>query len=194
MCFRKCRGHEILPREKLVRLFDPLAISAAPRGFSTARLRTSKRFLKPIDDIKKETLMRHRRHGCPIHVEVEDRKRRPCSYSRIRSGPISTCGMSRRSTVEKFRVVRYDQRGHGKTGGRRRLYAGAARKGRACRFRRLKIERAHFCGLSMAASPACGSALRAQNAHVSIGGQDDRDPVLWTLDGAFAANGRATCR
>jgi 3-oxoadipate enol-lactonase len=89
-----------------------------------------------------------------------------------------------KSLSKKFRVVRYDQRGHGKSGAPKVPYT-LERLGKdvIAIFDGLKIERAHFCGLSMGGftgmwlgrlAPKRIGKLILSNTAAKIG-----DPVIW---------------
>jgi 3-oxoadipate enol-lactonase len=85
---------------------------------------------------------------------------------------------------KKFRVVRYDQRGHGKSGAPKVPYT-LERLGKdvIAILDGLKIERAHFCGLSMGGftgmwlgriAPKRVNKLILSNTAAKIG-----DPIIW---------------
>ena len=84
------------------------------------------------------------------------RSRRPGERARAdavatRSAPTCTCGTTRSRPGRKhFRLVRYDRRGHGKSGVPKGPYSMEhARPRRARRARRARIEKTNWCGLSM---------------------------------------------
>ena len=89
--------------------------------------------------------------GCPIHVEIEGPDRAPTViFSNSLGTNLHMWDEQAKHLSRKFRVVRYDQRGHGKSGAPKMPYT-LERLGKdvIAILDSLKIERAHFCGLSM---------------------------------------------
>ena len=89
--------------------------------------------------------------GCPIHVEIEGPDQAPTViFSNSLGTNLHMWDEQAKHLSRKFRVVRYDQRGHGKSGAPKMPYT-LERLGKdvIAILDSLKIERAHFCGLSM---------------------------------------------
>jgi 3-oxoadipate enol-lactonase len=89
--------------------------------------------------------------GCPINVEIEGPDKAPVLvFSNSLGTNLHMWDEQAKHLAKKFRVVRYDQRGHGKSGAPKVPYT-LERLGKdvVAILDGLKIERAHFCGLSM---------------------------------------------
>jgi len=91
-------------------------------------------------------------NGCPIHYEVEGPESKPVAdVLPTRSAPRCTCGRTDAGgDSSHFRVVRYDRRGHGKSG----VPAGPYNMEMLGRdalavLDAAKIEKTNWCGLSM---------------------------------------------
>jgi 3-oxoadipate enol-lactonase len=89
--------------------------------------------------------------GCPIHVEVEGPERAPVlMFSNSLGTNLHMWDEQAKHLAGKFRLVRYDQRGHGKSGAPKMPYTlERLGKDALAILDALKIGRAHFCGLSM---------------------------------------------
>jgi len=123
--------------------------------------------------------------GCPIHVEIEGPDKAPVLvFSNSLGTNLHMWDEQAKHLSKKFRVVRYDQRGHGKSGARKTPYT-LERLGKdvIAILDGLKIERAHFCGLSMGGftgmwlgrlAPKRLDKLILSNTAAKIG-----DPVIW---------------
>ncbi|HLL28435.1 MAG TPA: 3-oxoadipate enol-lactonase [Xanthobacteraceae bacterium] len=123
--------------------------------------------------------------GCPINVEIEGPERAPVLvFSNSLGTNLHMWDEQAKHLVKKFRVVRYDQRGHGKSGAPDTPYT-LERLGRdvLAILDGLRIERAHFCGLSMGGftgmwlgrlAPQRIDKLILSNTAAKIG-----DPVIW---------------
>ena len=123
--------------------------------------------------------------GCPIHVEIEGSDKAPVLvFSNSLGTNLHMWDEQAKHLSKKFRVVRYDQRGHGKSGVPKTPYT-LERLGMdvIAILDGLKIERAHFCGLSMGGfagmwlgrlAPKRLDKLVLSNTAAKIG-----DPVIW---------------
>jgi 3-oxoadipate enol-lactonase len=123
--------------------------------------------------------------GCPIHVEIEGRDKAPVLlFSNSLGTNLHMWDEQAKHFAKKFRVVRYDQRGHGKSGAPKVPYT-LERLGKdvVAILDGLKIERAHFCGLSMGGftgmwlgrlAPKRIGKLILSNTAAKIG-----DPIIW---------------
>jgi 3-oxoadipate enol-lactonase len=123
--------------------------------------------------------------GCPIHVEVEGPDKAPALvFSNSLGTNLHMWDEQAKHLSKKFRVVRYDQRGHGKSGTPKAPYT-LERLGKdvLAILDGLKIERAHFCGLSMGGftgmwlgriAPKRVNKLILSNTAAKIG-----DPIIW---------------
>jgi 3-oxoadipate enol-lactonase len=123
--------------------------------------------------------------GCPIHVEIEGSDKAPVLlFSNSLGTNLHLWDEQAKSLSKKFRVVRYDQRGHGKSGIPKTPYT-LERLGKdvIAILDGLKIERAHFCGLSMGGftgmwlgrlAPKRIGKLVLSNTAAKIG-----DPLIW---------------
>ena len=89
--------------------------------------------------------------GCPIHVEVEGPENKPAlMLSNSLGATLHMWDPQVAALTEHFRLVRYDRRGHGKSG----VPAGPYNMEMLGRdvlaiLDALKIEKIHWCGLSM---------------------------------------------
>jgi 3-oxoadipate enol-lactonase len=89
--------------------------------------------------------------GCPIHVEVEGPDGAPVlMLSNSLGTDLSMWDPQAKTFAEKFRLIRYDRRGHGRSGAPKGPYS-MERLGRDALavLDALKIEKTHWCGLSM---------------------------------------------
>ena len=89
--------------------------------------------------------------GCPIHVEVEGPDNAPAlMLSNSLGATLAMWDPQAKAFAEQFRLIRYDQRGHGKSGAPKGPYS-MERLGRdvLAVLDALKIEKTHWCGLSM---------------------------------------------
>ena len=89
--------------------------------------------------------------GCPIHVEVEGPDGAPAlMLSNSLGTDLSMWDPQAKAFAEKFRLIRYDRRGHGQSGAPKGPYT-MERLGRdvLAVLDALKIEKTHWCGLSM---------------------------------------------
>jgi 3-oxoadipate enol-lactonase len=89
--------------------------------------------------------------GCPIHIEVEGREGAPAlMLSNSLGTDLTMWNPQVKNFAEKFRLIRYDRRGHGQSGAPKGPYS-MERFGRdvLAVLDALKIERTHWCGLSM---------------------------------------------
>ncbi len=89
--------------------------------------------------------------GCPIHVEVEGPAGAPAlMLSNSLGADLSMWDPQARAFAEKFRLIRYDRRGHGRSGAPKGPYS-MERLGRdvLAVLDALKIEKTHWCGLSI---------------------------------------------
>jgi 3-oxoadipate enol-lactonase len=89
--------------------------------------------------------------GCPIHVEVEGPESAPAlMLSNSLGTDLSMWTPQAKAFAEKFRLIRYDRRGHGRSGAPKGPYS-MERLGRdvLAVLDALKIEKTHWCGLSM---------------------------------------------
>jgi 3-oxoadipate enol-lactonase len=123
--------------------------------------------------------------GCPIHVEIEGPDKAPVLlFSNSLGTNLHIWDEQAKSLSKKFRVVRYDQRGHGKSGAPKTPYTlERLGKDAVAILDGLKIERAHFCGLSMGGftgmwlgrlAPKRIHKLILSNTAAKIG-----DPIIW---------------
>lgn len=123
--------------------------------------------------------------GCPIHVEVKGPERAPSLvFSNSLGTNLHMWDDQAAHLAKKFRIVRYDQRGHGKSGAPKVPYTlDRLGKDVLAVLDGLKIERAHFCGLSMGGftgmwlgrhAPQRIDKLILSNTAAKIG-----DPDLW---------------
>jgi 3-oxoadipate enol-lactonase len=123
--------------------------------------------------------------GCPIHVEIEGPDKAPVLlFSNSLGTNLHIWDEQAKSLSKKFRVVRYDQRGHGKSGAPKTPYTlERLGKDAVAILDGLKIERAHFCGLSMGGftgmwlgrlAPKRIGKLILSNTAAKIG-----DPIIW---------------
>jgi 3-oxoadipate enol-lactonase len=123
--------------------------------------------------------------GCPINVEIEGPDKAPVLlFSNSLGTNLHMWDEQAKHLAKKFRVVRYDQRGHGKSGAPKTPYT-LERLGKdvVAILDGLKIERAHFCGLSMGGftgmwlgrlAPKRIDKLILSNTAAKIG-----DPIIW---------------
>src|SRR5882762_6806482 len=89
--------------------------------------------------------------GCPIHVEVEGPENKPVlMLSNSLGATLHMWDPQVAALTEHFRLVRYDRRGHGKSGAPAGPY-NIEMLGRdvLAILDALKIEKMHWCGLSM---------------------------------------------
>jgi 3-oxoadipate enol-lactonase len=89
--------------------------------------------------------------GCPIHVEVEGPDNAPAlMLSNSLGTTLAMWDPQARALAEKFRLIRYDRRGHGQSGAPKGPYS-MERLGRDVLtvLDALKIEKTNWCGLSM---------------------------------------------
>lgn len=89
--------------------------------------------------------------GCPIRVEVEGPDGAPAlMLSNSLGTDLSMWNPQAKAFAEKFRLIRYDRRGHGRSGAPKGPYS-MERLGRDALavLDALKIEKTHWCGLSM---------------------------------------------
>ena len=89
--------------------------------------------------------------GCPIHVKVEGRDDAPAlMLSNSLGTNLSMWDPQARAFAKEFRLIRYDRRGHGQSGAPKGPY-NMERLGRdvLAVLDALKIEKTHWCGLSM---------------------------------------------
>jgi 3-oxoadipate enol-lactonase len=89
--------------------------------------------------------------GCPIHVEVEGPEGAPALMLSNSLGTNLTMWDPQVSALAKtFRLIRYDRRGHGQSGAPKGPYS-IERLGRdvLAVLDALKIQKTHWCGLSM---------------------------------------------
>ena len=89
--------------------------------------------------------------GCPIHVEVEGPDGAPAlMLSNSLGTDLSMWNPQAKAFAEKFRLIRYDRRGHGRSGAPKGPYS-MERLGRDALavLDALRIEKTHWCGLSM---------------------------------------------
>ena len=89
--------------------------------------------------------------SCPIHVEIEGREQGPVlMLSNSLGADLHMWDDQAPAFAKEFRLVRYDRRGHGKSGVPRGPYS-MERLGRdvLAILDALKIKKAHWCGLSM---------------------------------------------
>jgi 3-oxoadipate enol-lactonase len=123
--------------------------------------------------------------GCPINVEIEGPDRAPVlMFSNSLGTNLHMWDEQAKHLSKKFRIVRYDQRGHGKSGAPKAPYTlERLGKDAVAILDGLKIERAHFCGLSMGGftgmwlgrlAPKRIGKLILSNTAAKIG-----DPVIW---------------
>jgi len=123
--------------------------------------------------------------GCPINVEIEGPVKAPVL---ILSNSLGTnlhmWDLQAKTLSKKFRVVRYDQRGHGKSGAPKEPYT-IERLGKdvLAILDKLEINKAHFCGLSMGGTTGMWVARfapeRINKLILSNTGARIGDPVLW---------------
>jgi len=123
--------------------------------------------------------------GCLLNVSVDGRDRGPpLMLSNSLGCALQMWEPQMAALTKQFRVVRYDQCGHGKSGVPLGPYS-MERFGKAVLaiLDGLKIERAHFCGLSMGGftgmwlgrlAPKRFDKLVLSNTAAKIG-----DPVIW---------------
>jgi 3-oxoadipate enol-lactonase len=123
--------------------------------------------------------------GCPINVEIEGPDKAPVLlFSNSLGTNLHMWDEQAKHLAKKFRVVRYDQRGHGKSGAPKTAYTlERLGKDAVAILDGLKIERAHFCGLSMGGftgmwlgrlAPKRIGKLILSNTAAKIG-----DPIIW---------------
>jgi 3-oxoadipate enol-lactonase len=123
--------------------------------------------------------------GCPINVEIEGPDKAPVLlFSNSLGTNLHMWDEQAKHFAKKFRVVRYDQRGHGKSGAPKTPYTlERLGKDAVAILDGLKIERAHFCGLSMGGftgmwlgrfAPKRIGKLILSNTAAKIG-----DPIIW---------------
>ena len=123
--------------------------------------------------------------GCPINVEIEGPDKAPVLlFSNSLGTNLHMWDEQAKHLAKKFRVVRYDQRGHGKSGAPKTPYTlERLGKDAVAILDGLKIERAHFCGLSMGGftgmwlgrlAPKRIGKLILSNTAAKIG-----DPIIW---------------
>lgn len=89
--------------------------------------------------------------GCPIHVEVEGPEGAPAlMLSNSLGTELSMWDPQAKAFAKEFRLIRYDRRGHGQSGAPKGPYS-MERLGRdvLAILDALKIEKTHWCGLSM---------------------------------------------
>lgn len=89
--------------------------------------------------------------GCPIHVEVEGSESAPAlMLSNSLGADLTMWDPQARALAKEFRLIRYDRRGHGKSGAPKGPYS-MERFGRDALavLDALKIAKTHWCGLSM---------------------------------------------
>ena len=87
--------------------------------------------------------------GCPIHVEVEGPDDAPAlMLSNSLGTDLAMWDPQATAFAEKFRLIRYDRRGHGQSGAPKGPYS-MERLGRdvLAVLDALKIEKTHWCGL-----------------------------------------------
>jgi 3-oxoadipate enol-lactonase len=123
--------------------------------------------------------------GCPINVEIEGPDKAPVLvFSNSLGTNLHMWDEQAKHLAKKFRVLRYDQRGHGKSGAPKTPYTlERLGKDAVAILDSLKIERAHFCGLSMGGftgmwlgrlAPKRIGKLILSNTAAKIG-----DPIIW---------------
>jgi 3-oxoadipate enol-lactonase len=123
--------------------------------------------------------------GCPLNVEIEGPERAPVlMFSNSLGTNLHMWDEQAKHLAQKFRVLRYDQRGHGKSGAPKAPYTlDRLGKDALAILDGLKVERAHFCGLSMGGFTGMWLGRRApkridklilSNTAAKIG-----DPVFW---------------
>jgi 3-oxoadipate enol-lactonase len=123
--------------------------------------------------------------GCPINVEIEGPDKAPVLlFSNSLGTNLHMWDEQAKHLAKRFRVVRYDQRGHGKSGAPKTAYTlERLGKDAVAILDGLKIERAHFCGLSMGGftgmwlgrlAPKRIGKLILSNTAAKIG-----DPIIW---------------
>jgi len=89
--------------------------------------------------------------GCTIHVEIEGSESAPTlMLSNSLGTDLSMWDLQAPAFAEKFRLIRYDRRGHGQSGAPKGPYS-MERLGRdvLAILDALKIEKTHWCGLSI---------------------------------------------
>jgi 3-oxoadipate enol-lactonase len=89
--------------------------------------------------------------GCSIHVEVEGPDSAPAlMLSNSLGTTLAMWDPQAKAFAEKFRLIRYDRRGHGQSGAPKGPYS-MERLGRdvLAALDALKIEKTHWCGLSI---------------------------------------------
>jgi 3-oxoadipate enol-lactonase len=123
--------------------------------------------------------------GCSIHVEIEGPVKAPAL---ILSNSLGTnlhmWDEQAKALSKKFRVIRYDQRGHGKSGAPKGPYT-IEQLGTdvLAILDKLEIKKANFCGLSMGGTTgmwvARNAPERINKLILSNTGARIGDPVLW---------------
>jgi 3-oxoadipate enol-lactonase len=101
--------------------------------------------------------------GTPINVEIEGKENAPAlMFSNSLGTNLHMWDEQAKALSKHFRVIRYDQRGHGKSGAPEGPYS-IERLGRdvLAVLNTLGIQRTHFCGLSMGGMTAMWLARHA---------------------------------
>jgi len=123
--------------------------------------------------------------GCPINVEIEGPERAPVLlFSNSLGTNLHMWDDQAEALAKKYRVVRYDQRGHGKSGAPKAPYTlDRLGKDALAILDALKVERAHFCGLSMGGFTGMwlgrNAPKRIDKLVLSNTGAKVGDPTLW---------------
>ncbi|MCC6946342.1 MAG: 3-oxoadipate enol-lactonase [Bradyrhizobiaceae bacterium] len=123
--------------------------------------------------------------GTPINVEIEGKADAPVLvFSNSLGTNLHMWDEQAKALAGRFRVVRYDQRGHGKSGVPDGVYS-IERLSRdvIAILDALEIRRAHFCGLSMGGMTgmwlACNAPDRLEKLVLANTAPRSQNPDLW---------------
>lgn len=123
--------------------------------------------------------------GCRICVEIDGAVTAPALIlSNSLGANLHMWDEQAKALSKNFRVIRYDQRGHGKSDAPKGPYTiRHLGKDVIAILDSLKIERAHFCGLSMGGTTGmwlgCFAANRFNKLVLSNTGARIGDPAIW---------------
>jgi 3-oxoadipate enol-lactonase len=123
--------------------------------------------------------------GTPINVEVEGRSDAPAlMFSNSLGTNLHMWDEQAKALSKHFRIVRYDQRGHGKSGAPEGVYS-IERLGRdvLAILDALGLQRVHFCGLSMGGMTGmwlgCHAPERIDKLVLANTAPKSQNPDMW---------------